>query len=157
VLTLDEGRSSDNATTVATRKFANAGEMQTAYKRFLNRQWSIPRPRPAPVIEPPPLPTVSPDAFPVNLDPLKTARRVKQIKLECAEEFGVTLEDIEGPSTKRPKVTARQKAMAMVYAEMHPGWSLPRIGRAFGGRDHTTVLHAVRKLGVWKPSKRIAP
>ena len=63
------------------------------------------------------------------------------IKRLCAKEFGVTVAQIEGKSRKKPIVLARHVAMYLLrdLAE----WSLPRIGRAFGGRDHTTVLAAV--------------
>jgi chromosomal replication initiation ATPase DnaA len=49
----------------------------------------------------------------------------------------------------RPIVAVRQAAMADVYV-LCPHLSLPQIGRLFGGRDHTTVLHAVMKMGVWR-------
>lgn len=77
----------------------------------------------------------------------KNLKSVEQIILEEANEAGVTLEDIRGRRRMRNIVNARQKAMARTYVE-RPDLSLPQIGRLFGGRDHTTVLHAARKCGV---------
>ncbi len=61
-----------------------------------------------------------------------------------AEYFGVTVEEITGPSRNRALSTARQ--MAMYLCRELTDLSLPRIGEKFGGRDHTTVLHAERKV-----------
>jgi chromosomal replication initiation ATPase DnaA len=43
--------------------------------------------------------------------------------------------------------------MAEIYVQC-PGMSLPEIGRMFGGRDHTTVIHAIKKLGVWRGGEK---
>jgi chromosomal replication initiator protein len=62
-----------------------------------------------------------------------------------AEMFGLTIEDLVGKSRSRPLVTARQVAMYVV--RQMTDFSYPAIGREFGGRDHTTVMHAVDKIG----------
>ncbi|GAA0971025.1 chromosomal replication initiator protein DnaA [Acrocarpospora macrocephala] len=61
-----------------------------------------------------------------------------------AEYFGVSLEDLCGGSRSRALVTARQ--IAMYLARELTDLSLPKIGQQFGGRDHTTVMHAERKI-----------
>ena len=58
--------------------------------------------------------------------------------------FDLTVEDLTGPSRTRTLTTARQIAMYLCR-EMTP-LSLPKIGAAFGGRDHTTVIHAEKKI-----------
>ena len=49
-------------------------------------------------------------------------------------------------SKKRSRTVARPRQMAMALAKELTSLSLPDIGEAFGGRDHTTVLHACRKI-----------
>lgn len=66
------------------------------------------------------------------------------IMRETAAAYDVTMEDLIGPSRRRPLVVARQVAMYL-HREL-TDLSLPRIGEIFGGRDHTTVLHAQRKI-----------
>jgi chromosomal replication initiator protein len=66
------------------------------------------------------------------------------IMRETAAAYDVTVEDLIGPSRRRPLVVARQVAMYL-HREL-TDLSLPRIGEIFGGRDHTTVLHAQRKI-----------
>jgi chromosomal replication initiator protein len=61
-----------------------------------------------------------------------------------AKMFGFSLEDLTGQSRRRPLVTARQIAM-YAFRELTE-FSYPMIGREFGGRDHTTVIHAVEKV-----------
>ena len=61
-----------------------------------------------------------------------------------AEYFGVTIEDVCGQSRSRVLVTARQ--IAMYLCRELTDLSLPKIGQTFGGRDHTTVMHADRKI-----------
>jgi chromosomal replication initiator protein len=68
-----------------------------------------------------------------------------------AEYFGVSVEEITGPSRNRALSTARQ--MAMYLCRELTDLSLPRIGEKFGGRDHTTVLHAERKVKALIPEK----
>jgi chromosomal replication initiator protein len=64
---------------------------------------------------------------------------------ETAELFGFTTEEIISKHRQRPLVTARQIAM-YVMREL-TDLSYPNIARVFGGRDHTTVIHAVEKIG----------
>ena len=63
---------------------------------------------------------------------------------ETAKMFGWTIEDLCGRSRRRPLVTARQIGM-YVFREL-TDYSYPQIAREFGGRDHTTVMHAVEKI-----------
>ena len=61
-----------------------------------------------------------------------------------AEYFAITIEDLCGQSRSRVLVTARQ--IAMYLCRELTELSLPKIGQTFGGRDHTTVMHADRKI-----------
>ncbi len=70
--------------------------------------------------------------------------RPEMILAECASYFGVSRAELIGPSRSRPLVQARQVAMYLCR-ELTP-LSLPKIGEIFGGRDHTTVLHADSKI-----------
>jgi chromosomal replication initiator protein len=63
---------------------------------------------------------------------------------EAADVFGVDIGELCSPNRSRQVVGARQAAMYVCRSLTEE--SLPSIGRAFGGRDHTTVLHAVRKI-----------
>ncbi|MGI9023528.1 MAG: chromosomal replication initiator protein DnaA [Acidimicrobiales bacterium] len=68
------------------------------------------------------------------------------------EMFGMTIDDLIGKSRSRPLVTARQISM-YVFRQM-TDFSYPAIGREFGGRDHTTVIHAVDKIGTLMKQRR---
>ena len=61
-----------------------------------------------------------------------------------SDMFGFTIEEIKGKSRQRPLVTARQ--IAMYVFRDSTDLSYPAIAREFGGRDHTTVIHAVEKI-----------
>jgi chromosomal replication initiator protein len=61
-----------------------------------------------------------------------------------AASYGFSVESIIGPSRTRPLVTARQ--VAMYLTRELTDYSYPAIGRVFGNRDHTTVIHAVDKI-----------
>ena len=66
------------------------------------------------------------------------------IMAQTAAYFGLTIEDLCGSSRSRVLVTARQ--IAMYLCRELTELSLPKIGQQFGGRDHTTVMHADRKI-----------
>ncbi|HEX6969148.1 MAG TPA: chromosomal replication initiator protein DnaA [Micromonosporaceae bacterium] len=68
----------------------------------------------------------------------------EQIMATTADYFGVSVEDLRGHSRSRVLVNARQ--VAMYLCRELTDLSLPRIGQAFGGRDHTTVMHSDRKI-----------
>jgi chromosomal replication initiator protein len=64
---------------------------------------------------------------------------------EASEQFGFSVDELQSKHRQRPLVTARQIAM-YVMRELTE-LSYPNIAREFGGRDHTTVIHAVEKIG----------
>lgn len=74
------------------------------------------------------------------------ARRltVDIIKDEVASRYKISLEDIEGPTRKREVTQARQ--IAIYLARELTQSSFPALGRAFGGRDHTTTMHSYQKV-----------
>ncbi len=71
---------------------------------------------------------------------------------KTSEMFGFSIDEIQGKSRRRPLVTARQISM-YVFREM-TDMSYPAIAREFGGRDHTTVIHAVDKIGSLMKERR---
>jgi hypothetical protein len=83
----------------------------------------------------------------VNLG--KEKQLAREIRRHLARRYDVTLAEMDGDRRSIRVVQARHAAMAEIYVQC-PSISLPEIGRMFGGRDHTTVLHAVKKLGVWR-------
>ena len=71
-----------------------------------------------------------------------------------AASYGFSVESLIGPSRTRPLVTARQ--VAMYLTRSLTDYSYPAIARVFGGRDHTTVIHAVEKIsGQMKERRQI--
>ena len=75
---------------------------------------------------------------------IKAPVTVKSILKATSEVFDFTLDQITSGSRRRPLVDARQ--IAMYVTRNMTDLSYPEIGRAFGNRDHTTVIHAVRKI-----------
>lgn len=69
---------------------------------------------------------------------------IATIMHKTAEYFGISIDDLCGSSRSRALVNARQ--IAMYLARELTELSLPKIGQQFGGRDHTTVMHAERKI-----------
>ncbi len=61
-----------------------------------------------------------------------------------AQYYEIPRSDLTSSSRRQP--LARQRQIAMYVCREHTGLSLPRIGQVFGGRDHTTVIHAVEKV-----------
>ncbi|MBY8888137.1 chromosomal replication initiator protein DnaA [Streptomyces sp. PTM05] len=74
------------------------------------------------------------------------------IMAETAAYFGLTVDDLCGSSRSRVLVTARQ--IAMYLCRELTDLSLPKIGALFGGRDHTTVMHADRKIRALMAERR---
>jgi chromosomal replication initiator protein len=69
---------------------------------------------------------------------------IENIQRTVADLYKIRIADME--SQRRTRVVARPRQMAMALAKELTTLSLPEIGKAFGGRDHTTVLHACRKI-----------
>lgn len=74
------------------------------------------------------------------------------IMAQTASYFGVTMDDLCGSSRSRVLVTARQ--IAMYLCRELTDLSLPKIGQHFGNRDHTTVMHADRKIRTLMAERR---
>jgi len=69
---------------------------------------------------------------------------IDEIQKKVAEHYNIKLADMH--SARRARSVARPRQVAMYLAKQLTARSLPEIGRKFGGRDHTTVMHAVRKV-----------
>lgn len=69
---------------------------------------------------------------------------IDEIQRKVAEHYNIRLPDMH--SARRARQVARPRQVAMYLAKQLTSRSLPEIGRKFGGRDHTTVMHAVRKV-----------
>jgi chromosomal replication initiator protein len=69
---------------------------------------------------------------------------IEEIQRKVAEHYNIRLSDMIGP--KRPRNIARPRQVAMYLAKQLTPRSLPEIGRRFGGRDHTTIMHGVKKI-----------
>jgi chromosomal replication initiator protein len=80
------------------------------------------------------------DLFPAGEGVLSIA----VIQSEVCRYYGVTLDEMNGD--KRTRRIVRPRQVAMYLSRELTDSSLPAIGRAFGGRDHTTVMYAVQKV-----------
>jgi chromosomal replication initiator protein len=69
---------------------------------------------------------------------------IEEIQRRVAEHFNIKQADMQSP--RRARQVARPRQVAMYLAKQLTTRSLPEIGRKFGGRDHTTVMHAVKKV-----------
>ena len=69
---------------------------------------------------------------------------IDEIQRKVAEHYNIKMSDMH--SARRARNVARPRQVAMYLAKQLTARSLPEIGRKFGGRDHTTVMHAVRKI-----------
>lgn len=80
-------------------------------------------------------------------DVLRASERkitVEEIQRKVSEHYNIRLSDMIGP--KRVRTYARPRQVAMYLAKSMTSRSLPEIGRRFGGRDHTTVMHGVKRI-----------
>lgn len=89
------------------------------------------------------------DLMPDNADPEIAASSIMDT---TAAYFDITVDELCGPSRNRNLVNARQ--IAMYLCRELTELSLPKIGQLFGGRDHTTVMHAERKIRVGLKERR---
>jgi chromosomal replication initiator protein len=69
---------------------------------------------------------------------------IEEIQRRVAEHYKIRLVDMQ--SARRARAVARPRQVAMYLAKQLTPRSLPEIGRKFGGRDHTTVMYAIRKI-----------
>jgi chromosomal replication initiator protein len=69
---------------------------------------------------------------------------IEDIQRHVADYFNLRLSDML--SARRSRAVARPRQIAMYLAKQLTTRSLPEIGRKFGGRDHTTVMHAVKRI-----------
>jgi chromosomal replication initiator protein len=79
-------------------------------------------------------------------DVLRASERkitVEEIQRKVSEHYNIRLSDMIGP--KRVRTYARPRQVAMYLCKQLTSRSLPEIGRRFGGRDHTTVMHGVKR------------
>jgi len=80
-------------------------------------------------------------------DVLRTLDRkltIEEIQRKVAEHYSVRLSDLVGP--RRQRNIARPRQVAMYLSKTLTSRSLPEIGRRFGGRDHTTIMHGVKRI-----------
>tara|TARA_R110000822_G_scaffold4665_2_gene20127 strand:+ start:6310 stop:6771 length:462 start_codon:yes stop_codon:yes gene_type:complete len=84
------------------------------------------------------------DALITVMEPPKHLSEIQKILYEAAVKHGIRVSDIRGQVRQKNFVLARHEAMWEVK-KRRPKISLHMIGRLFGNRDHTTVLHAIRK------------
>jgi chromosomal replication initiator protein len=83
--------------------------------------------------------------YPPRVQPSRGSSTVPDIQRATCEEFGISREELLS-SSRSPRV-AWPRQLAMYLSRELTDESLPAIGRLFGGRDHTTVLHAHRRAG----------
>ncbi|MEB8387843.1 chromosomal replication initiator protein DnaA [Rhodobacteraceae bacterium KMM 6894] len=69
---------------------------------------------------------------------------VEEIQRQVSDHYNIRLSDLVGP--KRVRIYARPRQVAMYLCKQLTSRSLPEIGRRFGKRDHTTVMHGVRRI-----------
>ncbi len=80
-------------------------------------------------------------------DLLRTSEKkvtIEEIKRRVADHYNLRMTDLV--SARRARVVSRPRQVAMYLCKSLTPRSLPEIGRGFGGRDHTTVIHAVKKI-----------
>jgi len=114
---------------------SNIRELEGALKRLVAHSQLVGRP-------------VSLDsAYDVLHDLIRANNRkvtIEEIQKKVAEHFSIRLSDMS--SARRARAVARPRQIAMYLSKQLTSRSLPEIGRTFGGRDHTTVMHAVSRI-----------
>lgn len=98
----------------------------------------------APLPEPEPSPPIVRAPWFFIHSEIPTPLRIADIQAAVVKHFGITMTDLLSP--RRTHKVIRPRQIAMYLAKTMTLRTLPEIGRRFGGRDHTTILHAVRKI-----------
>ncbi|MDD2868505.1 chromosomal replication initiator protein DnaA [Neomegalonema sp.] len=120
---------------VASRVSANTRELEGAFNRLLAQATLVGRPITLEM------------ARQILQDLLRSYDRrttIEEIQRKVAESYNVRLADMLSP--RRAQSVARPRQVAMYLSKILTAKSLPEIGRKFGGRDHTTVMHAVKRI-----------
>jgi chromosomal replication initiator protein len=124
-------------TFIASRVSTNIRELEGALTRVVAFSSLTDRPMTVDLAE-----HVLKDVFPQgDSAPEVTIPRIQEA---VSERFGVTLEELVSP--RRSQAVAYPRQVAMYLSRELTDSSLPKIGREFGGRDHTTVIHATSKI-----------
>lgn len=74
------------------------------------------------------------------------SRRIDVVKKIVADHYGLRISQLS--NQQRAQGVARPRHVAMALCKYHTDYSLPKIGRHFGGRDHTTVMNAVKRVAM---------
>lgn len=82
----------------------------------------------------------------LEADVAEASRRVTVSDIQRIVAAYYKLSPFDMTSARRSRAVARPRQIAMYLARHHTQQSMPAIGRRFGGRDHTTVIHAVRRV-----------
>lgn len=108
-----------------------------------------PKPKPA-VVAKPALSTFVVDAIVVNKDSVATPRRIslreiKEAGVEFLKDKGITVALLEGP--RRSQNISKPRQILMYFSYMcGKGYSMPQVGKHYGGRDHSTVGHGLNQI-----------
>lgn len=141
---------------MSAKDYASASEMVSGTRQVYRRMHpvevvrvQIARPDPEPIVPPAPFKRrpheyifVHPTAY-KNSGPRWQHSTAEVIVAEVCQKHGVSNAEIKGRTRRYAVVTARFEAYSRLSVEM--GYSLPMIGRYMGGKDHTGVLHGIRK------------
>lgn len=139
--------------TLAVIDYTDPAQMLADYAERRRRLYQpAPKAKPVPkpvVIAPKPAPAPDPLAqyrlaYDSAMDPKWGVQVAKRILKETAAEHGFTVAEIQGEARRAPLARARQLTMWRI-AKMTQ-LSMPHIGIIMGGKDHTTVLHSIRRI-----------
>lgn len=133
---------------VAVQEARTGAELLSRYAETRVRLWTRPRPvtlKPEILeTEPERIEAVAVYAHRRVVGPRKSLPKIESIIFEVVEHFGVSRVDLL--SARRTRNIVNPRHVAMFLASTMTPFSLPQIGRQLGGKDHTTVLHGVRRI-----------
>ena len=134
-MTMDHELSEESAFFIAQKVRSNVRELEGALKRVIANANFTGRPITIDLIK---------DSLKDLLAIQARQVSVENIQKTTAEYYNIKMSDIL--SKRRSRSVARPRQMAMFLAKELTNYSLPEIGESFGGRDHTTVIHACKKI-----------